>query len=129
MISLPLHVSHAMEFATSHSVSVDAIASIANILREETMDYRNWKFTTNLDHFSNPPMLQFFLNQYLFGPHSKKVTGRRDTEVQSAVDVSCQFMIQNLWTDRQVKHAPKKYLRFRSCGVETPLSIAIHSKS
>ena len=65
MVSLPLHVSHAMEFATSHSVSVDAITSIANILREETMNCRNWKFTTNLDNFSNPPMLQFFLNQYL----------------------------------------------------------------
>ena len=77
-------------------------------------------------------MLQFFLNQLLFGPHVRRVTGKRDAEVQKTVDVACQFLIQNTRSDRQVRHNPKNDGGFKHDGVETPLSIglplSVHSR-
>ena len=37
-----------------------------------------------------------------------KVLEMRNGEVDKVVDVSCQLLIQNCRTDRQVKHRPKK---------------------
>ena len=131
-VTLSKSISQAMQLATSQNTSVDTLVSVASVLRDEIMTHRDWKFSTDLINFKNPPMLQFFLNQLLFGPHSRKVTGRRDAAVQKTVDVACQFLMQNTRTDRQVKHKPKKDAGFRYRGVETPLSIdlplAIHSR-
>ena len=131
-VTLSKSISQAMQLATSQNTSVDTLVSVASVLRDEIMTHRDWKFSTDLINFKNPPMLQLFLNQLLFGPHSRKVTGRRDAAVQKTVDVACQFLMQNTRTDRQVKHKPKKDAGFRYRGVETPLSIglplAIHSR-
>ena len=122
MVSLSLSVSQAME-EYSQTTSVDALVSVAKVLREDILNNRNWKFSTGLGNSKNPPMLQFLLNQILFGPYSKKVTGRRDIEVKNTVDVACQFLIQYTQSDRQVKHFSKKDKGFRCRGVETPLSV------
>ena len=60
-----------------------------------------------------------------------KVSEMRNEEVDKIVDVSCQFLIQNSCTDRQVKHKPKKDDVFLQT-LQTPLSVglplAVHSR-
>ena len=126
-------VSKALDIHSSqldNSGTVGQRTNIANILREEMMQYRNWSFST-FDDFENPPLLQFFLSNLLFGRHILKVSGRRNDEVDKTVDVACQFLIQNMRTDRQVKHQPKKNDGFQQT-VQTPLSLGlpltIHSR-
>lgn len=55
----------------------------------------------------------------------------RDKEVNKAVDVACQFVVQNTRTDRQVKHQPKANEGFKHTA-KTPVSVglplAIHSR-
>ena len=131
-VSLEFHVIQAMDFASSHTTSVETMANLAKILREEALNYRHWELETDFNNFKCPPMLQFFLNQLLFGRFCKSVTGKRDFQLQKTLEISCQFILQNLRTDRQVKHTPKKDEGFR-CNVDTPLSVglplAIHGKS
>ena len=131
-VSLATHVSEAMEMSSSYSTPVDAVSTVANILRQEALQYNVWKFETELDNFKCPPMLLFFLNQLLFGRFAGKVTGKRDIQLQNTLDVSCQFLLQNLRTDRQTKHQSKNDLGFR-CMIETPLNIglplSIHTNS
>ena len=131
-VSLTSHVSEAMDFALSYSTPVESMITLANMMREEALQYRDWKFEKDLNDFECPPMLQFFLNQFLFGRFSKKVTGKRDLELQSTLEVSCQFLLQNLKTDRQVKHTSRRDEGFRS-NIETPLSVglplAIHTNA
>ncbi|KAG0714714.1 hypothetical protein GWK47_013596 [Chionoecetes opilio] len=66
------------------------------------------------------PLLQFFMSHLLFGSHVVKVSGIRDQEVDKTVDVSCQFLVQNTRTDRQVKHQTKK----DSAGCKTQVANA-----
>ena len=66
MVSLSLSVSQAME-EYSQTTSVDALVSVAKVLREDILSNRDWKFSTGLGNSKNPPMLQFLLNQILFG--------------------------------------------------------------
>ena len=107
------------------------MTNIANILREEMMQYRNWSFNGTFGDFENRSLLQFFLSNLLFGGHILKVSGRRNDEVDKTVDVACQFLIQNMRTDRQVKHQPKKYDGFQQTA-QTPLflglPLTIHSR-
>ena len=84
------------------------LRSTANILRNEMMEHQDWSFSGSFEDFNNPPLLQFFLTHLLFGRHVHRVSEMRNTEVDKIVDVSCQFLIQNSQTDRQVKHQPKK---------------------
>ena len=125
-------VSQAVEFATTQNTSVDTLACLAYSLRKEILGKRDWKFNGDLSNFENPPMLQFFLNQLLFGPHVRTVTGSRDVEVEKTVDVACQFLVQNTRSDRQMKYKPKTDVGFRREGIETPLSIglpiSVHSR-
>ena len=131
-VSLDRHVSEAMEFALSHSTSIETMSTVAKVLREEALEYRNWKFESDLNDFQCPPKLMFFINQLLFGRFSKGVIGKRDVQLQKTQQVVSQFILQNVRTDRQVKHKSKTDEGFRST-VETPLSIgvplAVHAKS
>jgi len=104
--------------------TIDLLKSMANIVRAETMEYRNWSFDGSFEDFENPPLLQFFLTHLLFGRGVLKVAGIRNEEVDKVVDVACQFLIQNTRTDRQVKHQPKKEDWFQQT-VLTPLSIGL----
>ena len=115
-VSSPCQVSEAMEFAlsNSYSTSLDAISTVGMALREEALSYRDWKFDGSFSKFENPPLLQFFLNQLLFGRHSMVVTGKRDFERQKTLNVFCQYIVQNIRSDRQVKHKPKQDVGFRS---------------
>ena len=72
------------------------------------MDHRNWTSNGDLEDFKNPPLLHFFLAHLLFGRHVHKILEMRNYEVNKVVTVSCQFLIQNSRTDRQVQHRPKK---------------------
>ena len=69
-----------MEFALSHSTSIETISTVAKILREEALECHDWKFETDLNDFQCPPNLMFFINQLLFGRLSKGVTGKREAE-------------------------------------------------
>ena len=124
LVSLASHVSQAMEFKSSHSSPIEAMASVADMLRQEAMAYRSWKFENGFDNFKCPPMLQFFLSQFLFGRFSEAVTGKRDAERQNTISISCQFLLQNIRTDRQVRHLSKANEGFRS-KIETPLNIGL----
>ena len=101
------------------------------MLRNELMNHRDWSFNGNFEDFQNPPLLQFFLTHLLFGCHVHKVSEMRNEEVDKIVDVSCQFMIQNSRTDRQVKHKPKKddvFLQTLQTPLSVGLSLAVHSQ-
>ena len=88
------------------------------------MEYRNWSFNGNFEDFKNPPLLQFFLTYLLFGRHVHRVSETRNEEVDKIVDLSCQLLIQNSRTDRQVKHKPKKDDVFLQT-LQTPLSVGL----
>ncbi|KAG0719847.1 hypothetical protein GWK47_049648 [Chionoecetes opilio] len=81
---------------------VGHLKNVANLLREEMLQQRSWSFTGSFSNFENPSLLQFFMSHLLFGSHVVKVSGIRDQEVDKTVDVSCQFLVQNTRTDRQV---------------------------
>ena len=123
-VSLDRHVSEAMEFALSHSTSIETMSTVAKVLREEALEFRDWKFETDLNDFQCPPKLLFFLNQLLFGRFSKGVTGKRDLQLQNTEQVVSQFILQNVRTDRQVKHKSTRDEGFMST-VETPLSVGV----
>ena len=129
-------VSKAMGIRSSMLDNDDKISqlrSTANMLRNEMMEHRNLSFNGSFEDFKNLPLhvLQFFLTHLLFGRHVHKVSEMRNEEVDKIVDVSCQFLIQNSRTDRNVKHQPKKDDVFFQ-SLQTPLSIglplAIHSR-
>ena len=117
-VSLDRHVSEAMEFALSHSTLIKTMSTVAKVLREEALEYRDWKFESDLNDFQCPPKLMFFISQLLFGRFSKGVTGKRDVQLQKTQQVVSQFILQNVRTDRQVKHKSKTDEGFRST-VET----------
>ena len=131
-VSLDMQVSQAMDFAESHSNTIETLSTVAKDLREEALGYRDWKFETSLDGSKCPPKLMFLLNQIRFGRFGKKCTGKRDLQLQKTMEVACQFILQNIRTDRQVKHEAKKDEGFQD-NVETPMNIglplAIHNKS
>ena len=110
---------------------ISQLQSTANMLRNEMMEYRNWSFNGNFEDFKNPPLLQFFLTYLLFGRHVHRVSETRNEEVDKIVDLSCQLLIQNSRTDRQVKHKPKKDDVFLQT-LQTPLSVglplAVHAR-
>ena len=110
-IVLKLAVTKAMELKSTYCNDSDIVChlkNIANILCDEMMQHRKWTFNGTFDDFENPPLLQFFLSQLLFGHHVLKVSGMRNEEVDKTVDVACQFLVQNTRSDHQVKHQQKK---------------------
>lgn len=126
-IVLSTAVTKAMDYRSSmmnDDEIVGHLKNVANLLREEVLQQRHWTFTGNFSNFEYPPLLQFFMSHLLFGSHVVKVSGIRDEEKDKTVDVSCQFIVQNTRTDRQVKHQPKKDSAFRQT-VQTPLSIGL----
>ena len=65
-------------------------------------------FMAIFENFENPPLLHFFLSRLLFESHVHTVSGKRNDEVNKTVDTTCQFLIQNSRTNRQVKYQPKE---------------------
>ena len=131
---LPTVVSKAMDLRSlllENEDTIGMLKNVANILRGEIMQHRNWSFNGTFEDFQNPPLLQFFLTHLLFGHQVLKVSGIRNEEVDKTVDIACQFLVQNTRSDRQVKHQSKKNCGFQQT-VQTPLSIglplAIHSR-
>lgn len=131
---LPTTVSKAMDLRDSYideGETISYLKRIAAVLRDEIMQHRNWSFNGSFDDFENPPLLQFFITQLLFGRHVHKVSGMRNDEVDKSVDVACQLLVQNTRTDRQVQHQSKRNDGFQQT-VQTPLSVglplAIHSR-
>ena len=131
---LPSAVSKAIELRSAlldNDNKIGALKNVASVLREEILQYRKWSFTGSFQDFDNPALLQFFITQVLFGSQVLKVSQVRNEEVEKAVDVTCQFLVQNTRSDRQVQHQPKTHDGFRQV-VQTPLSIglplAIHSR-
>ena len=93
---------------------------------------RNWTFDgSSFENLKSPPKLHIFLAYLLFGPHVQSAAEMRSLDVTKTVDVACQFLVQNMKTDRQATHKPKTTMRFKQT-VQTPLSIGlpltIHSR-
>ena len=63
-MSLASHVSKAMEIALSYSSPVESMVTLANMMREEALQYRDWKFEKDLSDFECPPNL-FSISSYL----------------------------------------------------------------
>ena len=133
-IVLPTAVSKAMDLRSAllyDGETIGYLKQMATILRDEMMHYRNWSFNGRFDDFENPPLLQFFLTHLLFGSHVLKASGMKNAEVDKVVDVSCEFLIHNTRSDRQVKHQSKRDGGFQQ-NVQTPLCIglplAVHSR-
>ena len=79
--------------------TIDRIIELSRYLCRELLEYRDtWKFNGKLDDFNNPPLLQFLLEQILFGPHSKHVTGRQNIDCKKTDDVLSQVILQNVKT-------------------------------
>jgi hypothetical protein len=115
-----------------NSETIGRLKNVADILRKEMIQHRNWSFNGSFEEFQNPPLLQFFLSHLFFGRHVLKASGIRNEEVDKTVDVACQFLIQNSRSNRQVKHQPKKSFSGFLQTVQTPLLIGlplvIHSR-
>ena len=54
---------------------VKSIKNAAKILRKEVFKICDWTFAGTFHDFNNPPLIQFFLKQLLFGGHGSKVSG------------------------------------------------------
>ena len=107
------------------------LKSTVNMLRNEMMKHGDWSYTGSFENFKNPPLLQFFLTHLLLGRHVHKVSEMRNEEVDKIIDVSCQFLIQNSRTDRQVKHQPNQddvFLQILQTPPSIGLPLAIHSR-
>ena len=61
--------------------TISQIRSTANVLRNEWMEHRNWKFNGDFEDFKNPLLLQFFLTHLLFDRHGHKKSEMRNAEV------------------------------------------------
>jgi len=83
-----------------------------------------WQFSGKMDDFDYPPLLQCLLEQILFGPHSRNLTGRQNADCKTTVDVLSQVVLQNVKSSRQVRHKPKGDTGFRQRS-ETPVSIGL----
>ena len=71
-IILPKTVSKAMEIRSTllnNGEIIGQLKNMADILREEIMQHRNWSFNGSFEDFENPhyTVLQFFLSHLLFG--------------------------------------------------------------
>ena len=53
----------------SDSDVVNSLQNVAKLLRREVMKICDWSFTGTFNNFNNPPLIQFFLKQLLFGEH------------------------------------------------------------
>ena len=71
------------------------LVNAASLLRAEIMSKRDWSFTGTFDNFENPYLLQFFLSHHFFGSHVDKVSRMQYEEVDTTVDIACQFLAQN----------------------------------
>ena len=92
-------------------VLIDAIAKLSRTLRNELIEHRDiWEFTGRLNDFDNPPLLQFLLEQLLFGCSRIHMPGRRDDDCRKTVDVLSQVILQNVKTDRQVRYNQRRIL-------------------
>ena len=107
---------------------IGQLKNMADILREEMMQHRNWSFNGSFEDFDNPPLLQFFLTHLLIGRHVTTISGMRNEELVNTVDVACQFIVQNTRSDRQVNHQPKRTISF-SILSRRPSQLACSSPS
>ena len=85
---------------------------ITKMMHNELLDTRkNWKFSGKLnENIRNPPILEFFLQQLLFGAHTLDVNGKRVIQVQQTVDMAFQILMQNVRTDRK-RNTPLKLMQ------------------
>ena len=82
------------------------VVKVAKILLSELFNHRDtWHFTGSMS-YENPPMVAFFLKYLLFGTKSKLVSVKRYEAVNKVVNVVSQVLVQNVKTDKQVKHQP-----------------------
>lgn len=124
----PATVSFAADYQSAQQLGendqVFQFTQTAVKLRDEVLRQRNWQFSGGFDDFKPPPLLQFWLTRLLFGQNAHKVTGFRNKVVEKSVSVACQFLIQNMKSDRQIDLKPKTDTGFRQT-IETPLSIGL----
>jgi len=103
---------------------IKRVADVAKVLRGELLNHRDtWHFAGSMS-YENPPMVAFFLKQLLFGTNSKMVCEKRDDAVNKTISIVSQILVQNVRTNRQVKHKPKSDVGFVT-NIHTPLSVGL----
>ena len=94
---------------------------VANLVRDEIMQYRNWLSIGSSEDFQNHPHHQYFLTHILCSKHFLKVSGIHNEQVE-IVGISCHLLFQNTYSNCQVKHLPKKNNSwFQHCS-DTPFN-------
>ena len=94
-IVLPKTVSKAMEIRSTllnNGEIIGQLKNMADILREEMVQHRNWSFNRSFEDFENPPLLQFFLTHLLFGCHVMNISGMRNEELDRLLTLLASFM-------------------------------------
>ena len=126
-IILPKTVSKAMKIRSTllnNGEIIGQLKNMADILREEIMQHRNWSFNGSFEDYDNPHYSSFPHSSPLRPSIVMTIYGMRNDELVKTVDVACQFLVQNTRSDRQVNHQPKKNDLFQHT-VQTPLSIGL----
>ena len=106
---------------------------ITKMMRKELLDTRKkWKFSGKLnENIRNPPIIDFFLQQLLFGAHTLDVNGKRVIQVQQTVDMAIQILMQNVRTDRQMKYSSKTdagFVQKSQTSLSIGLPLTIHNR-
>lgn len=81
-----------------NSEIIGQLTNSTNILWKKLMQYWNCSSKGKFKNFQNSLLLQSFLTYLILRSRILQVSTRRNE-----VDGACQFIIQNTWTDQQVK--------------------------
>ena len=124
-VSEPVDIRHQIPNKTR---IVSTVIAAAKLLRKEVLSHPKWNFNGKLDGFENPPLLQCFLTNLLFGDLPSSLSNSK-FESKKVIYTSCQFLVKNTHSTRQVTYQTERGFKQRN---ETPfslgLSLAIHSQ-
>ena len=112
--------------------SAENCLKVANILRDEILQTRNWKFsgTDSLREYKNPPLTRMFVEALLCGPHSLQLEGHRKEDAQSAINMICQLLVHNTLSTRQIKHkSEENFKRVTETSLSVMLPLSTHQKT
>ena len=115
-------------YAKHHSVENSEsmqILFVAKLIRQELLQYKDkWKYCGDLtSEYHKPPLLSFLLQYILFGKDA--TSSKRIGVINDTMNDLSQILIQNMVTDRQVKHDPKKINNSFRNKSELPVTIGL----
>ena len=105
---------------------------VANVLRQEILQSRDWKFTgtDSLKNYQNPPLTRMFVEALLCGPLSLELDGHRKNDADSSVNMISQLLIHNALTNRQIKYkSEESFKRVTETPLSVMLPLSVHHKT